>query len=188
MIARSWIRAAAPGYQCRRALLSRAARGRAFLYGLSRPSGTAGIADALRTRRNFRCIRRGRTETQLLNGPHTAPDAERARREMDGLLTELQELDAEIRARSPRYAELTRPRPLDAAAVQAQVLDDDTLLLEYALGAERSFLWVLTRTSLESYSLPPRAEVERAARAFYGLLTARNEDRPGEDPCSRRRA
>jgi CHAT domain-containing protein/tetratricopeptide (TPR) repeat protein len=168
------------------------ARGRALLDGLfETQSGIRqGIADALRDReRNLQDRIRARAErqTQLLNGPHTAPDAERARREMDGLLTELQELDAEIRARSPRYAELTRPRPLDAAAVQAQVLDDDTLLLEYALGAERSFLWVLTRTSLESYSLPPRAEVERAARAFYGLLTARNEDRPGEDPAARRR-
>lgn len=168
------------------------ARARALLDGVAEAQGgiRQGIAAELRDReRNLqdRISARAERQIQLLSGPHSAQDAERASREMDGLLTELRELDAEIRARSPRYADLTRPRPLDAASIQAQILDGDTLLLEYALGAERSFLWVLTPTSMESHSLPPRAEIERAARTFYGLLTARNEDRPGETAAARRR-
>jgi len=48
-----------------------------------------------------------------------------------------------------------------------------TLLLEYALGEKRSFLWAVTPDSITSYQLPPREEVEAAARRVYGLLISR---------------
>src|SRR5262249_23598760 len=60
-----------------------------------------------------------------------------------------------------------------------QVLDRETLLLEYALGDEHSYLWAVTPDSITSYRLPPRAEIEAAARKVYELLTAR-ERRVGE--------
>ena len=84
-----------------------------------------------------------------------------------------QRIQAEIRSRSPRYAALVRPRPVGLEEVQAQVLDADTLLLEYALGDERSFLWAVSKTDHASYELPPRAEIEAAAKRAYDGLTAR---------------
>src|SRR5205823_7403751 len=58
------------------------------------------------------------------------------------------------------------------------------LLLEYSLGKERSYLWAVTPTDITAYELPNRAEIERAARNVYGLLTARNQfvrfERPKE--------
>jgi len=54
--------------------------------------------------------------------------------------------------------------------VQQQVLDRDTLLLQYALGAERSFLWVVGSESIESYVIPGRRRLEELARRAYGLL------------------
>jgi CHAT domain-containing protein len=59
--------------------------------------------------------------------------------------------------------------------IQTTVTDDATLLLEYSLGEERSYLWAVTATSFSSYELPPRAEIEAAARRCYELLTARNQ-------------
>ena len=47
------------------------------------------------------------------------------------------------------------------------MLDPDTLLLEYALGEERSYVWAVTPTSITSYELPKRAEIEEAARQVY---------------------
>ena len=85
------------------------------------------------------------------------------------LTTEYQEVEAEIRATSPRYAALTQPQPLSLAEIQQQVLDPDTLLLEYALGEERSYLWAVSPTSINSYQLPKRAEIEAAARRFHDL-------------------
>ena len=38
------------------------------------------------------------------------------------------------------------------------------LLLEYSLGEERSYLWAVTPTSIKSFELPKRAEIETTAR------------------------
>ncbi len=100
-------------------------------------------------------------------------------REIAALFEEHQQLEAQLRAASPRYAALTQPQPLKPAEIQ-QLLDRDTLLLEYALGPERSFLWAVTATTLESFELPRRAEIEAAAQRVYQLLTARNQRPPGE--------
>jgi CHAT domain-containing protein len=54
--------------------------------------------------------------------------------------------------------------------IRRAVLDGETLLLEYYLGEERSFLWAVTSTSLESFVLPGRATLETAARRAYELL------------------
>jgi CHAT domain-containing protein/Tfp pilus assembly protein PilF len=82
------------------------------------------------------------------------------------------QIQAEIRSKSPGYAALARPQPLSLTEVQRQILDADTLLLEYALGEERSYLWAVSDTGQSSYVLPPRAEIEDAARHVYALLTA----------------
>src|SRR5262249_47066814 len=54
-----------------------------------------------------------------------------------------------------------------------QCLDSHTVLLEFALGAKRSWLWAITPDAITGYALPPRAEIETSARTVYGLLTAR---------------
>jgi len=126
-------------------------------------------------------------QMQLLNGRHTPEQADRARQEIESLVTELSELEAEIRTRSPAYAELTDPGSLNLAAIRQQVLDDDTLLLEYALGSDRSYVWAVTTDTLSSVELPPRARVEELARQVYAGLTARHAGSPGESAVERRR-
>lgn len=99
------------------------------------------------------------------------------------LLEVLQEEGTDIRLResSPRYAALTQPRPLQVEEIQTQVVDGGALLLEYALGTERSYLWAVTPGSVESFTLPARDRIEEVARRYYELLTARNRpSEPGE--------
>ncbi|MEA2692954.1 MAG: hypothetical protein QOJ16_2341, partial [Acidobacteriota bacterium] len=103
-----------------------------------------------------------------------------AERELQGLLAAAEEVEAEIRAKSPRYASLTQPRPLDAAEIEA-LLDPGTLLLEYALGEERSFLWAVEPGSVTGYELPGRARIEAAARAAYGRLRTQQQGGPEAD-------
>ncbi len=66
--------------------------------------------------------------------------------------------------------------------IQQQALDEDTLLLEYALGEQRSYLWLVSQRSIDSYELPPRAEVEAATRRVYELLTVRPKRGAPPDP------
>jgi CHAT domain-containing protein/Tfp pilus assembly protein PilF len=104
-------------------------------------------------------------------------------REIDDLAARYDEIGGRIRESSPRYAALTRPRPVVVEDVRKRLLDDDTLLLEYHLGEERGHLWAITREGMSMYDLPPRREVEQAAREFYEALTAgqqRQNDAPGE--------
>ena len=63
---------------------------------------------------------------------------------------------------SPGYAALAQPQPLSAAEIQA-LLDPDTLLLAYALGEERSYLWAVTpETHRELRAARPRPRSRRS--------------------------
>ena len=52
------------------------------------------------------------------------------------LQAEYEEIENQIRTASPRYATLTANKPLTLAEVQQNVLDDQTVLVEYALQAK----------------------------------------------------
>jgi CHAT domain-containing protein/Tfp pilus assembly protein PilF len=127
------------------------------------------------------------SQAQLLSGKHTEEQATAAAKEIDALTTDYEQVEAQIRQTGPRYAALTEPLPLTLKEIQSDVLDEETLLLEYALGEEKSFLWAVTPTSISSFELPKRAEIEPVASRVYELLIARNQNLPNETPERRRR-
>jgi len=114
-----------------------------------------------------------------LGGKQGEEQAVAAAKELEAIEAQLREVQAQIRRTSPRYAALTQPQPLGLREIQQQVLDKDTLLLEYSLGEERSYLWAVTPTTLTSFTLPKREVIEAAARSFYEQLTARNQAQAG---------
>ena len=124
-------------------------------------------------------------QTRLLSGKHTAEQAAAAAKEIDALTVEYHDIEAKIRATSPHYATLTQPRPLSLEEVQKQVLDKDTLLLEYALGEQASYVFAVSQASIRSYSLPKRGEIESLGRQVYETLTARNRHKAGETAAQR---
>ncbi len=99
-------------------------------------------------------------------GARAALQAEQA-----ALLRELDLVDAEVREHSPAYAALTRPVPATASEIQG-LLDEGTLLLSYSLGETRSHLFAVGPASLEVFDLPPRTQIEEAARRVHGRLSA----------------
>lgn len=123
--------------------------------------------------------------TRLLSSKHTEEQATAARKEVEILEESYQEVEAQIRAKNPRYAALTQPQSLGVREIQHQVVDKDTLLLEYALGEQRSYLWAVSAAEVKSYELPARAELENRARRVYDLLTARNRIVKFEAPDER---
>ncbi len=125
-----------------------------------------------------------RERSLLIGNPSEAKQAEALAKEIGDLLNEYQSLQARIRAVSPRYAALTQPQPVTAAEIRTQELDSHTILLEFALGEKRSWLWAVTPEAITSYSLPPRAEIEKSARKIYELLTAR-QPKNGESDVQR---
>jgi CHAT domain-containing protein len=86
--------------------------------------------------------------------------------ELARLQTEFESIENQIRSASPRYAALTAARALTLADIRQQVLDEETALLEYSLGDERSYLYALTRAGMTLSRLPARAEIEKQAVAL----------------------
>jgi CHAT domain-containing protein len=117
-------------------------------------------------------ISKNERQMRLLGGKHTEAQAAAAENELQELVAEYRKVQAEIRAGSPHYAALTQPQTLTVAEIQKEVMDPDTLVLEYALGEDRSFVWALTQDSLTAHVLPKREDIEAAARRVYEQLTA----------------
>ena len=101
------------------------------------------------------------------------------KKEINQLENDYERAQAAIRKASPKYAALTQPQPLKLKEIQAE-LDADTLLLEYALGQDRSYLWAITKDSLTSYELPKEDLIKQSALHVYEMLAARNTRKSGE--------
>lgn len=130
-------------------------------------------------------IRAQQQQMRPLGGPNTEKQMLATADEIESLTIELQQVEAEIRQKSPAYAALTQPQPLTLKEIQTQVLDEDTLLLEYSLGKDHSYLWAVTPNSIASYELPNREEIDAAARQVYKLLNARTQAVKGETDVQR---
>jgi len=112
-------------------------------------------------------------QIQLSSKPNTEAQLQALQKEIATLLEQYRQVKTQIRSSSPRYAALTQPQSLTLAQ-QQQLLDNDTLVLEYSLGEERSYLWAVSKTNITSYELPKRGEIETTAKQFNGLLKRKN--------------
>jgi CHAT domain-containing protein len=107
-------------------------------------------------------------------------------RKLESAQQEYQRVEEELQRSAPRYAALTQPQRVRLAEIRRETLDGDTLLLEYALGEERSYLWAVTAAGVRSWEIPPRATVEEVAKRLYLQLTERNRNPEGERAAERR--
>jgi len=104
--------------------------------------------------------------------------------EIEELEKQYQEVEGRLRANSPAYAALTQLQPLTASEIQ-QLLDADSVLLEYSLGEKRSYVFAVMPSSVNVYELPKQAVIESAAKRLYRLLSARNTLVLGETRAQR---
>jgi tetratricopeptide (TPR) repeat protein len=77
-----------------------------------------------------------------------------------------------IRAANPRYADLTHPTALTLGEIQHDLLDERIGVLEYWLGEQQSYLWVVSHDSLHAFVLPARAVIEQNVGALRAKLLA----------------
>ena len=157
--------------------VSERSRARSLLESLSETSAN------IRQGVDAELLQRERTLSQQINAKAErlmqARGQQNAKDRVSTLNKELYELEdqyaqtqAAIRKANPGYAAITQPQSLDVPAIQKE-LDANTLLLEYALGEERSFVWAVTNNSLTSYELPKQSEIKPVAQQVYEALTAR---------------
>src|SRR5690349_20855618 len=90
--------------------------------------------------------------------------------DLEKLQAEYEEIENKIRTASPRYATLTANKPLTLSEVQQNVLDVQTVLVEYALQTDDSYLFAASKTTVNLYKLPPRANIEKLAMDLRAQL------------------
>lgn len=90
--------------------------------------------------------------------------------ELERLAAEFEGLENQIKAASPRLSSLVHTRSLTLEEVQRQVLDDETALLEYSLGEQSSYLWVITRQNAALFKLPAGSTIDQLAMDFRAQL------------------
>jgi CHAT domain-containing protein/tetratricopeptide (TPR) repeat protein len=109
----------------------------------------------------------------LLSGTPQQEETEQLARDLRSLRLEYDEVQRQIRESAPHYAALTQAQAVTSKQIQQQLLDKDTALLEYALGDDRSYVWLVTSEKIISHELPSRTVIEKAARQAYELLVMR---------------
>jgi CHAT domain-containing protein/tetratricopeptide (TPR) repeat protein len=110
-------------------------------------------------------------QVRLLETPGAALDAYNLTKEIGGLKIKYEQLEAQLQASDPEHGTPGEFSPLHLPEIQKNI-DADAVLLEYSLGKERSFLWMVTGSTLNSYELPGRESIEELASAVRSLLIA----------------
>ena len=164
------------GYAAAAFLASERGRARTLLESLTgeKVDWRNGDSDILRHEREIQQQLDSKAEarTRRLNERRTE-DAAQLAREIHALTIENEDVRARIRERLQRYASLTQPGILRLGDVQRELNDGETLLLEFTLGEERSYLWEVSADAVEAYELPAAAVIEDEARKVYALLSKR---------------
>jgi len=167
----------AAGFDRQAFAISEKARARSFLELLS--EARTGVRDGVdptllsKERQLSEAINTKAQYQVQLFAAKRAEEGEKVSQELDTLVTELAHVRDQIREASRTLATPPLPDLLTLQDVQQRLLDDDTVLVEYALGDDQSYVWLVTRTSFASYELAPRADIESAARKLYASVASR---------------
>lgn len=92
-------------------------------------------------------------------------------KEIKEIKRQLEQIEVKIKNDSPIYSALNKPKPISLEEIQKEVLDQDTVLLEYCLGETNSYLWVVSSTEFTSYQLPKQSLIDEIAKDFYNSLS-----------------
>jgi len=154
------------------------ARSLVELLSSARADVTQGVdIQLLRHKRELEELIDSKTERQLsvAYGDNGRGKSINSEREIEKLLDEYQQVQERIRAISPQYADLMQPQPLTTGEIQRSVIDKDAELIEYAVGEDASYAWVVTPTEIVDFKLPGRLQLEELVRRARTELAARPE-------------
>ena len=131
-----------------------------------------------------------RLQERIHSKAQAADAAQRAKRANAAALTrELSELTDQFGLAEARLKRETRcghrgqPRPLTVDAIQHDVLDPDTVLVEYMLAEPASYAWVVSQGSISAHRLASRSTIEAAAekcRAAVALPPSSSGNPPAQ--------
>ncbi|MDH3545498.1 MAG: CHAT domain-containing protein [Gammaproteobacteria bacterium] len=90
---------------------------------------------------------------------------------MSDLENRLHVVRSALRRSDPAYLRISPTESIRVEDFQ-RLLDQDTILLQYSFGNDRSFVWAVTRDSLDAIELADRNSVQQASLAVLGNINA----------------
>jgi CHAT domain-containing protein len=161
------------GYAARAFEISEAARSRALLdSALEAKIDFREGADPALLIQERELTRRIETDEEKLGRSYAGGASRASIKQVEQGLQELLNQREEVRSlMRTRFASHIRPKPLSLAESQ-HLLSDDTVLLEYAIGEKRSFVWAVTSSDMRRFELPNRDLLNKAAGRFYKMVSS----------------
>ncbi len=112
------------------------------------------------------------SRASLVEGKKDGETVKTADEEISRLIKQYEGVQAKIRDSNADYAALTQPQPLASANIRKELLDADTVLLEYSLGEQRSYVFAVTTDSIKAFPIPSNAEIQKASVQLHSLLSS----------------
>lgn len=114
---------------------------------------------------------RSEYRSQLLSTTYRTEELNAVNAEISRLEAEYNQVTNLISERYPAFRQVTQPVAWNLPRIQEQVIgDNQTVLLEYSVGPERSYVWAVTRNSIKTFELPGKAAIDSAVKKVYDLL------------------
>ena len=134
------------------------------------------LAERERTLRQT--IRAKAEETiSLLATDYKKEQLDQLERALTGLREQHQQLTRQLQKQNPRYDQIQETTNYSIQQIQDLIIEDDeTMLLEYFLGKNASYVWAFTRNDARVYVLPNEEVVTGAVKTVYELLAKKPDD------------
>lgn len=113
----------------------------------------------------------------LLAKDYRKEDLDRLETSLTSLREQHDKLVEEMRSSSPQSNQSKEPVSYSVQQIQDLILEDDqTMLLEYFLGQNASYVWAITHNSVRVFPLPKAAVITDAVRRVYDIMSAEPRD------------
>ena len=103
------------------------------------------------------------------------PELKEVDDEMAQLRADYQHILAQLRQQGPQLKFLDESPSLNLQQIQNELRDSDTMILEYELGDEHSYVWAITANSFRTYELSSPKDIKKAALEVYDFIKARQQ-------------
>jgi CHAT domain-containing protein len=98
-------------------------------------------------------------------------------RALTALREQHQQLTQQLQKQNPNYDQFQETTNYSIQQIQQLIIEDnETMLLEYFLGNNASYVWAITRNAERVYELPKAEKVTDAVQTLYELLAKKPDD------------
>lgn len=101
------------------------------------------------------------------------PEAEKKKTEalINNLEDQLDAIKREMRLKSPAYADLRYPKTLSLDEARKLLSDKETAFLEYSIGEESSYSFLITRKGIQASQIPGKSDLRKKIIAYRKSLS-----------------